>query len=128
MAKNKVFDPGDNLTVVVDNPAAPNSGDPVRVGVMTGVAMVDEGEGALESDETVVDFGPGVYDLVVDDNEGSGISPGDTIYYHDTETGDPETNLNNSSTGADATFGVAMESVAANGTATIQVKHIPTAV
>lgn len=125
---NKVYDPGDNLAAVCSHPAAPASGDPVRVGVMTGVAALDEGDGGVESTETVVDFGPGVYNLSVDDNETGGIAPGDTIYYHDTATGSPTTSLNNTSTSADAVFGIALEAVGDGETTTIMVKHIPTAV
>jgi predicted RecA/RadA family phage recombinase len=111
--------------VAVTHPATPSSGDPVRLGSMTGVALVDEGDGGNAATETTVDIGRRVWDLVVDDNESSGIAVGDVIYYHDTATGDPATSLNNTSTSADAEFGVALETVAADGTERIKVLHRP---
>ena len=45
MATNLVQDPGKVLSVVVTNPAAPNSGDPVRFGYMPGMAITDDGDG-----------------------------------------------------------------------------------
>ena len=124
-AKNKIHDPGWNLAVVIDHPSAPNSGDPVRFGVMTGVAMLDEGDGGAGSTETVVDFGPGVYDLTVDDNEGTAIAVGDSIYYHDSGTGTGSVNLNNSATSLDAYFGIALEVVGTGDTTLINVLHVP---
>ena len=124
-ATNKVLDPGYNIAIVATNPTTPSSGDPVRFGKLTGVAMLDEGDGGAGATETVVDLGPGVYDLSVDDNESGGISVGDTIYYHDTQTGSPSTSLNNSSTGMNAVFGIALEAVSSNATTTINVLHIP---
>ena len=124
-ATNKVHDPGWNLAVVIDHPAAPNSGDPVRFGVMTGVAMLDEGDGGAGSTETVVDFGPGVYDLTVDDDADTGIAVGASIYYHDTGTGTGLVNLNNNATGLDAYFGIALEVVGTNATTLINVLHVP---
>ena len=123
--KNKIHDPGYNLAVVIDHPSAPNSGDPVRYGLITGVAVLDEGDGGAGATETVVDFGPGVWDLTVDDNEGTAIAVGDSIYYHDTGTGTGSVNLNNSATGLDAYFGIALEVVSGNATTLINVLHVP---
>ncbi len=124
-ATNEINRPGYSLALVIDDPAAPNSGDPVRFGVLTGVAMLDEAGGGAGATETVTYTGPGVYDLSVDDNEGTGIAVGDTIYYHDIQTGTPATSLNNSATSMDAVFGIALEVVSANATTTINVLHIP---
>ena len=124
-ATNEIHKPGWNLSVVIDDPAAPNSGDPVRFGNLTGIAMLDEGDGGAGSTETPTYFGPGVYDMTVDDNEGTAIAVGDDIYYHDTGTGTGPVNLNNSATGHDAYFGVAMEVVGANATTLINVMHVP---
>jgi predicted RecA/RadA family phage recombinase len=124
-ATNQIHKPGYQLSQVIDDPAAPNSGDPVRLGVLTGVALLDEGDGGAGATETVADFGPGVWDLSVDDNEGTGIAVGDTIYYHDSQTGSPATSLNNTAASMDAVFGVALEVVSANATTTINVQHIP---
>lgn len=123
MATNEVFTPGWSIPVVCSHPSAPNSGDPVRFGKMTGIAQVDEGAGGNISTETSVYFGPGVFDLSVDDNGGSGIAVGDALYYHDTGTGSPASSINNSSGSADAFFGFALEVVTANATTTIRVMH-----
>jgi len=124
-ATNEVFKPGWNLSVVCTHPAAPDSGDPVRYGQLTGIAETDEGDGGNSATETSVYFGPGVYNMLVDDDGGAGIVVGDPIFYHDTGTGTPATSLNNTSTGADAYFGVALEAVSAGATSTIQVLHVP---
>lgn len=118
-----------SLRVVCDHPASPDSDDPVRFGGLTGVALTDEGGAntGLGATETMVYFGLAVCDLVVDDNEGTGIAVGDDIYYHDTGTGTGSVNLNNSATGNDAYFGIALETVGTNATTRIQVLHIPTA-
>lgn len=125
MATNEVYRPGYKLAVVVTHPATPASGDPIRFGDLTGVAVLDEGDGGAGATETVVDLGPGVWDLSVDDNEGTGIAVGDSVYYHDTGTGSPASSLNNSATSLDAFFGIALEAVSANATSTIQVLHVP---
>ncbi len=125
MATNEVLVPGWYQSVAVTHPATPTSNAPVRYGNLTGIAMTDEGEGGNAATLTSVYFGPGVYDLTVDDNEGTGIAVGDPIYYHDTGTGTGGVNLNNSATGADAYFGVAREVVGANATTLINVMHVP---
>lgn len=123
MATNRVMEPGYQQTVVVTNPAAPVTGDPIRLGVLSGVALTDEGEGGNAATETSVDFGPGVWNLLVDD-VGTGIAVGDAIYYHDTQTGTPLTSLNDAPTAADAFFGFALEVVAADATTVIKVLHL----
>lgn len=125
MAKNLHQRPGYSLSVAVSHPAAPDSGDPVRYGDLSGVALTDEGDGGNAATHTTVDFGPAVWNLLVDDNEGSGIAVGDPIFYHDTPTGSPAANLNNTATAMDAYFGVALEVVGANATTIIQVMHVP---
>lgn len=125
MATNIIFEPGYKQSVVCSNPTTPASGDPVRVGKLTGIALTDEGDGGNEATETSVDFGPLVADLVVDDNEGTGIAVGDPIYYHDTGTGTGSVHLNNTAAGADAFFGIAQEVVGANATTLINVFHFP---
>lgn len=112
------------LPVVITHPATPASGDPVRFGVLCGVAIEDEGAGGAGATETVTDFTMSEWELRVDDNEASGIAPGDKIYYHDTPTGSPTTSLNNSPTSADAEFGIATGTIAANGTELINVMRI----
>ena len=68
-----------------------------------------------------MDFGEKVWDLLVDDNAGSGIAVGAKLYYHDTGTGSPATSGNNSSGSADAEVGIALEAISANATDTIHV-------
>lgn len=121
MASNLITNNAWNLVVVADHPSSPTTGQPIRFGTQMGVALTDEGEGGAGSTETVVDFGPRVWDLSVDDDLGTGISIGDRLYYHDTQTGSPATSINNNPEGADAEAGIALEAVTANGTSTINV-------
>lgn len=124
MATNRIRKDGDRLSIVCTHPTTPTTGLPVRYGKLTGVALTDESEGGNASGYTSVDFGPSVWDVVVDDNEGTGIAVGDAIFYHDTGTGTPTTSLNNSSGSADAFFGFALETVGANATTLINVRHV----
>jgi predicted RecA/RadA family phage recombinase len=119
MATNLVFE-GETLSVVVTSPAVPVTGDPVRYGFATGVALTDEGEGGNIATETTVDFGLKVWDLSVTDTVGGGIAVGAVLFLHD---GAPTTidNLNT----AGYFFGFAMESIGAGLTATIRVLHVP---
>lgn len=124
MAKASIVSqPGSRAAVIVSSPAAPVGGDPIRYGVTTGLALLDKGEGGAAATETIVEFGPMLCNVVVDDNEGGGVVPGDPIYYHDTATGSPVSHLNNSALGADAFFGIAMETVGHNATTSIKVRH-----
>jgi hypothetical protein len=108
-------------SVVVTDPTTPESGDPVRWGYLTGIALIDEGEDI--ANQTSVNFGPFEARLLVDDNVGGGIAVNDLLYYNDTATGTPATNLNNTSTGY--FFGFAAEAIGANATETIRVIHVP---
>lgn len=124
MATNIVYEPAHKLAVVVTDPAAPDSGDPVRYGVQTGIALLDEGEGGAGATETIVHFGQFVAELYVDDTSGAGIAVGDPLFYDDTETGNPATNLNDDSVNG-YFFGIALEAVEANATTKIKVLHVP---
>ncbi|MBN1320157.1 MAG: DUF2190 family protein [Thermoleophilia bacterium] len=119
MANNRVFENGWHLSVVVTDPAAPDAGDPVRYGLLTGVAVTDEGDGGNAATETTVDFGPGVWDIPVTDEVGGGISAGDTVFYDDALDG-----LTNDPSG-NYFFGFANEAVGIGLTATVQVIHVP---
>ena len=119
MANNKVFQDGWHLSVVCTDPAAPSAGDPVRYGLLTGVALTDESGGLNATGETTVDFGPGVWDIPVIDEVGGGIAAGDTVFYDDALDG-----LTNDPSG-NYFFGFANEPVGAGLTATIQVIHVP---
>lgn len=127
MATNRAYDDATKLSVVCTNPTTPLSGQPIRFGGLTGVALTDEG-GTLSGNAagaTSVDFGMSAWVLTVDDNEGAGIAVGDTIYYHDTGTGTGSVHLNNSAASADAVFGIALQVVTANATTAIIVLHLP---
>lgn len=123
MAKNIIFQPGYQLSVVCTDPATPASGDPVRYGQMTGIAITDEGDGGNSATETSVNFGPYVADLSVKGVDGSGnsaVAAGDALWYVDADT--PK--LSKKATGY--FYGFAMETVGSGLTATIQVMHVPT--
>lgn len=123
MATNLVKEPGWQLSVVVTNPTAPDSGDPVRFGSLTGMAITDEGDGGNAATETTVNFGQFVANFSVDDTSGSGIAVGAYVFYDDTATGTPTTNLNDDSAGY--FFGIALEAVGNNATTEIEVLHVP---
>lgn len=114
MAKNIIFDKGDQLAVTVTHPATPASGDPVRVGDICGVALTDE-----HTDGTTSVKFDGVADVSVKGVNGSGnsaVAVGDSIFYVDADT--PV--LSKKATGK--LFGYALEAVSSGGTDTIRVK------
>lgn len=115
MAKNLIVGEAKGVGVVCTNPTTPASGDPVRFGEMTGVALAAE----AADGETVVDFTPGnIWDLSVKGVDGSGnsaVAVGDKIFYVDADT--PK--LSKKATGR--FFGFAMEAIATSETDTIQV-------
>jgi len=118
MATNIVHD-GDTLNVVVTNPTTPSSGDPVRFGNTTGIALTDEGAGGNAATTTSVKFGSFVADFLVDAIVA--IAVGDPIYYDDTATNG--TNLNTDAVNG-YFFGYALEANA-SGANTIEVLHYP---
>lgn len=118
MAKNRIYAEGYKLSVVVTDPAAPDSGDAVRYGLLTGVALVDEGDGGNAATETTVDFGPGIWDIPVTGEAGA-IAVGDPVYYDDAISG-----LNNDGVNG-YFFGFALEAVDNAATTTINVLHTP---
>src|SRR3989304_8105160 len=117
MAKNLIFDK-QILNVVCSPPTSPLSGQPVRVGNLTGVALENE-----DSDGTcVVDFRQVVYDLSVkgvNDAGNSAVAKGDDLYYVDADINDGTGFLSKKISGR--YFGVALETVGSGSTATIQV-------
>lgn len=120
MATNRIKKPGYRHHVAATQPAIPTSGDPVRYGNLTGVALTDE-----DSDsKSTIDTGPAVWDLYVDDTSGSGIAVGDAVFFDDTPTGSPATNLNDDQANG-YFFGIALEAVGSNATTLIQVAHVP---
>ncbi len=115
MAKNLKYANVDGLRVACTDPATPASGDPVRYGEMTGVALTAEDSGGL----TQVDFRPGrVWNLSVKGIDGAGnsaVAEGDKLYYTDADT--PKINKKNTG----RFFGYAAGTVASAATATIAV-------
>jgi predicted RecA/RadA family phage recombinase len=114
MATNIKYEPGWSLNLTCTKPDKPNSGDPVRIGNLTGIALKDEDTAG----KTTVYTGPFVAKFSVKDNGGSGIAVGAPIWYHD----DATPALNNVSTGG-YYYGIALEAISDNQTATIQVYH-----
>lgn len=114
MAGNIVFEDGDQLSVVCTDPAAPDSGDPVRLGARCGVALTDE-----RTDGTTTVKFDGVADLSVKGVNGAGnsaVAVGDELFYVDAD--DPK--ISKKTTGTH--FGYALEAVASGATSTIRVK------
>jgi hypothetical protein len=122
MAKNLIYKPGYELSVVCDSPTTPASGDPVRYGNLTGLALTDKGEGGNPTTETTVDFGPFIADLsvkAVDADGDSAVAVGDGIWYVDADT--PK--LSKKASGY--FFGFALEAITSGATDTINVMHVP---
>ncbi len=121
MATNEVYADG-ILSVVCSHPVTPQTGQPVRYGPMTGVALTDEAEGGNATGYTTVDFTMKVWDLSVegtDEDGNSAVAVGDALFYADVDgatlTKDPTGYF----------FGFAMETVNSAATATINVLHVP---
>lgn len=117
MATNIIMEPGWTLPVVCSKPTTPATGDPIRFGAFTGIALTDEGEGGNISTETTVYFGPCIVDVPVKGTDGSpsAVAVGNTIFYVD--DADPPL----SKTASGYFFGFALETVDADATTTIQV-------
>lgn len=110
------------LPVVVSDPATPVSGNPVRFGELTGVALTNEGAGGNLATETTVEFGAfeGNFSVKgIDDSGNVAVAVGDTIYYVDADT--PK--LSKKASGY--FFGVALATITSGSTATIKVAHFP---
>lgn len=105
-------------SVVVSHPAAPVTGDPVRYGEQTGIALTDEGEGGNAATETSVLFGGFTAEFSVKGIDGSGnsaVAVGDKLYYVDADT--PP--ISKKATGR--FVGFARGAVGSSSTATIEV-------
>lgn len=114
MAKNIKYEPGWALDLICTKPDKPNSGDPVRCGNLTGIALTDEDAAG----KTTVNTGPFVAEFSVKDNGNTGIAVGAPLWYHD----DAKPVLDNVSTGG-YYYGIALAAIAAGQTATIKVYH-----
>lgn len=122
MATNQKYASIYELSVPVTDPATPASGDPVRFGSFTGVALCDEGDGGNASDHTSVDFGPKAWTLSVkgvDDGGNSAVVAGDELFYVDGDT--PKI----SKKASGYFYGYAMEGVNSGATKSITVAHVP---
>ncbi|MEU4410756.1 DUF2190 family protein [Streptosporangium sp. NPDC023963] len=113
MATNIIFDEGVQLQLAVTDPATPASGDPVVMGQLPGVALIDEQPDGLTTIKT-----DGVATLSVKGTNGSNaaINAGDILYYVAANT--PKL----SATTSGVRFGYALEAVSSGATATIRVK------
>lgn len=122
MSTNMTREDTDRMSVVVTHPAVPVSGDPVRVGLRTGVALTNEGAQGNDSTKTSVDFGAREWRLSVrgvDDGGNSAVAVNDALFYTDGDT--PP--LSKKASGY--FFGYAQEAVSSGATTTIKVIHEP---
>lgn len=113
MARNIVFEEGDQLAVICTDPTTPASGDPVLLGQLPGVALITEAADGLTTIKT-----DGVATLSVKGTNGSdvAVAAGDILYYVTANT--PKL----SKTTSGVRFGYALEAVTSGATATIRVK------
>jgi hypothetical protein len=119
MAANIKYEPGYKRSVVVTHPATPSSGDPVRYGPLTALALTAEGEGGNPATMTTVDFGPFTASFPVLDEVGGDIAVGEPVFYDDALGA-----LNNDAVNG-YFFGIALQGVGTGATATIDVLHTP---
>lgn len=113
MAKNIIFENGEQIAVACTDPATPASGDPVILGQLPGVALINEGADGLTTIKT-----NGVATLSVKGTSGSNaaIAAGDILYYVTANT--PKLSVTTSG----VRFGYALEPVASGATTPIRVK------
>lgn len=71
MALNEIFKVGQSISLPV--PVGTSSGDPVRVGVLNGVAIVDEGTGGNAAGYTSVDLFGGHLFAIADAEVGDAV-------------------------------------------------------
>lgn len=127
MAKNLVQFDGTAVSVVCTDPTTPASGNPVRLGTLTGVAQTAEAAAVPNMQGnpvgyTSVDFGMRIWSMSVIGNNaggGSAVAVGDTLYYIDGSAV-----LSKVAT-AGIKFGIALGTVGSGLTATINVLHVP---
>jgi len=115
MAKNRVRKDGRFISKAATSPAAPASGDPVVVGQIPGVALINE-----ETTGDVTVDTRGVYNLSVKGENnagGSAVAVGDILYFEAGQV--PPVNKDNV---AGIRFGYALGTVGSTLTATIPVK------
>jgi hypothetical protein len=91
MAKNikRYLNEWPGVPVVCSHPTTPASGDPVRYGEMTGIALTNKGDGGNAATETTVWFGACEVSVSVKGVDGGGnsaVAVGDKLYYVDADT------------------------------------------
>lgn len=111
MATNEVFRHADHLSVPVK--AGVKSGDPVRVGVLNGVAVTGCGEGGNAADSATVWFS-GAFNLEV---KGAVKNVGDPIYITDSGLAASGTTVFGAAYGTQAGDGVITVKILQPGTA-----------
>lgn len=114
MATNQVFRDGARLSVACTDPSTPASNDPVLLGQLPGVALVDE-----DGDGNTTVTTRGVYTLSVKGVDGNGdiaVAAGDILYYVSADT--PKL----SKKGTGVRFGYALDAVGSGVTSTVRVK------
>lgn len=119
MATNQVFVPGNRLSLAATQPATPASGDPVLVGMIPGIALVDEGDGGNATGFTTIQT-DGVWDLLVEAKTGGGnsaVAVGDILYYDSAETIKINKDVTNG-----VRYGYALETVTSGSSGVIRVK------
>jgi predicted RecA/RadA family phage recombinase len=125
MAKNRVIPDARHLSITATHPTAPASGQPCRMGDLTGVALIDE-----KADGTVVaDVGNTVWKLPVkgvNDSGNTAIAAGDGLYYVDADIGSGSGFLSKKISGR--FFGIALATVNSGSTTTIEVLHLAPAI
>jgi predicted RecA/RadA family phage recombinase len=122
MANNQNVQPVSfTLSVQCSHPTTPASGDPVRLGKMTGVALTAESAGGNASGYTSVDFSEQVVSVSVYDEAGTTIAIGDKLYYTDADSASSV--IGNNSGGQNAVWGYALEAVTTGVTKTIKTWH-----
>jgi predicted RecA/RadA family phage recombinase len=83
MATNQEYTPGNRLSLPCTQPATPESGDPVLVGQLPGVALVNEAAGGNPANHTSIQT-DGVWNFnseAVNNAGNSAIAVGDIAYY-----------------------------------------------
>jgi hypothetical protein len=125
MATNRVIPDAKHLSVTCSHPTAPSSGQPCRIGDLTGVALTTEDANG----KTTVDVGNTVWKLPVkgaNDGGNTAVAPGDALYYVDGDIGSGSGFLSKKISGR--FFGIALAVVNSGSTTTIEVLHLTPAI
>lgn len=113
MARNVIFEEGEQISVACTDPATPASGDPVLLGQLPGVALIAE---TADGNTTVKTNGVATLSVKGTSGSNAAIAAGDILYYVTANT--PKLSVTTSG----VRFGYALEAVNSGATATIRVK------